>query len=117
MSESFKEEFSLVKIYAAGTSYILNEIAKTSSITSDLTFVFGRDLAVKILFLAIYFALFENNAAFAYEDHSMHTWSPSGSMASQRISELFQDISQEDISEYLHRRAKGTQKEGVYYWA
>jgi len=89
-----------------GATYLLDRIAATTGIAADLEHCFGSD-SKKILSLAYYLVLEEGQPAYRFRKWGItHKHPCSEDLSSQRISELFADITEEGKMAYFKRQAK-----------
>ena len=98
-----------------GASYLLDQIGKETGVEADLKQCFPQDYK-QILSLAYYLIMEENNSLSRFSHwHRLHRHPYGKDIASQRSSELFQSITEEQRMSFFMRQGKRRiEKE---YWA
>lgn len=104
---------------SAGAAYLFLEIAKQNGMQKDLETVFGPGTSKSLLSLAIFFASDPGAAASEYPIYSRHTLLPGAPLDSERVSELFEQLTNPDIVKYLHLRVDRAKsgKDGPEFWS
>ena len=98
-----------------GATYLLNQISETTGLAEDLSRIFGP-LSKMILSLAEYLVLEPNSALYRFEHwQSLHAHPFGDSISSQRSSELFATITDEQINHFFQLQAK--RRSAQEYWA
>lgn len=89
-----------------GATYLFDKISEQIGITSDLNACFGNS-GDEIRSLAFYLLLEEGQAMYRFKKWSRTHWHPSKKeIISQRISEIFGEISEKKKLEYFKRQSK-----------
>ena len=98
-----------------GASYLLDQIGKETGVEADLKQCFPQDYK-QILSLAYYLIMEENNSLSRFSHwHRLHRHPHGKDIPSQRSSELFQSITEEQRMSFFQRQGKRRiEKE---YWA
>lgn len=88
-----------------GATYLFDQITKKTGIAPDLEACFG-DAASQILAIAYYLVLEEGQPMYRFQKWSLSHWQPhDGELSSQRISEFFRDVYENQKMEYFRRQA------------
>lgn len=89
-----------------GSTYLLDQIAQQIGVTEDLKSCFG-DISPEILSLAYYLVLEDGQAMYRFQKWSYTHKHPYGmTIPSQRISDLFGSITEEEKLKYFRKQAK-----------
>lgn len=98
-----------------GATYLLDEIGEKTGITQDVKTCFP-DRYKQLLSIAYYLILEENNSLFRFEKwHTLHKHPFNNNITSQRSSELFASVREEDKEQFF--RLQGKRRIENEYWA
>lgn len=91
----------------AGATHVLEEISEKTGMKADLEEIFGKTLASAILSVAYYLVIEEGRPVYRFKKWAnTHRHPFEGELSSQRISELFECVSEDRKQKYFKRQTE-----------